>query len=215
MSNEIWKSISGYEGLYEVSNEGNIRSLKFGKVKIVKPNVKPDGYLQVDLYKEGQRKIMYVHRLVYAAFNDEIPAGLTVNHKDENKVNNNIDNLELMTIAENNNYGTRNTRIKLSTKKGTLRERNPVYCYNTCTVYSSSHEAARILNVNAGNICYVCAGKYTHTKGYKFRYATPEEIQRLVNLQRYIQTDFSYTDFEQLKKVESNEVKQVESYILF
>lgn len=215
MNSEIWKSVLGYEGQYEVSNEGNVRSLWYGKVKIVKPNVKPNGYLQVGLYKDGQRKHMYVHRLVYATFKGEIPAGLTVNHKDENKVNNNIDNLELMTIAENNNYGTRNTRLKLSTMKGKVTERKPVYCYNTCTVYSSSKEAASILNISSGHISDICRGKRTHTHGYKFRYATKKELQRLNNHQTYIQTIFSYTDFEQLKKAEPIEEKQVESYSLF
>lgn len=219
MNNEIWKSISGYEGLYEISNEGNVRSLLNDKIKVMTPVDNGIGYLLIGLTKDGKRKFMLVHRLVYSAFKGEIPDGMCINHHDECKANNNIDNLELMTIAENINFGTRNSRSALSNKfssrKGSIKERKPVFCFNNCTIYSSSCEAARELHIYQSSIVKVCTGKCTHTHGYKFRYATSEEIQRLNSFQTYIQTSFSYTDFEKLKKVESNEVKQVESYSLF
>lgn len=125
---ETWKAIKGYEGLYEVSNTGKVRSLKFGKVKELSPG-NSSRYLIVDLCKEGKRQHFKVHRLVVEAFIGEIPKGLVVNHKDENPQNNNVDNLEICTQKYNLNYGTRNERAgkKISTaltgKKRSLETR--------------------------------------------------------------------------------------------
>lgn len=107
---EQWKSIAGYEGLYEVSNLGRVRSLKFGKTKILKPGRVGGGYLIVKLLKDCIRKNMKVHRLVAEAFIPNPNKLKTVNHKDEDKTNNNVNNLEWMTLADNLNYGTRNKR---------------------------------------------------------------------------------------------------------
>lgn len=103
--------VKGYEGLYEVSNSGKVRSLKFGKVKELSPGGNSRGYLIVSLYKECKCKQFLVHRLVVESFIGEIPEGLIVNHKDENKQNNNVDNLEIVTQKYNLNYGTRNERL--------------------------------------------------------------------------------------------------------
>lgn len=112
--------MKGYEGLYEVSDGGKVRTLNYnhtGKVKELSPGNTGSGYLQVILYKEGKLKQFLVHRLVVEAFISEIPKGLVVNHKDENKQNNNVDNLEICTYKYNLNYGTRNERAgkKIST----------------------------------------------------------------------------------------------------
>jgi len=102
---EEWRPIPGYFGLYDASNFGRIRSLKFGKVKILKPFGKKD-YLRIELNKDGKRKRYSVHRLVYEAFNGEIPEGMQVNHINEIKTDNSLWNLNLMTPKENSNYGT-------------------------------------------------------------------------------------------------------------
>lgn len=102
---EEWKPVRGYIGLYDASNFGRIRSLKFGKVKILKPFGKKD-YLRIELNKDGKRKRYSVHRLVYEAFNGEIPEGMQVNHINEIKTDNSLWNLNLMTPKENSNYGT-------------------------------------------------------------------------------------------------------------
>lgn len=107
-----WKQIKGYEGLYEVSNTGKVRTLNYnrtGKVKELSL-VNCCGYLHVNLYKECKCKQFLVHRLVVETFIGEIPKGLVINHKDENKQNNNVDNLEICTQKYNLNYGTRNKR---------------------------------------------------------------------------------------------------------
>lgn len=109
---EIWKAVKGYEGLYEVSNTGKVRSLNYNRTGKVKELLRGNcgDYLFVSLCKEGKRKPFLIHRLVVQTFIGEIPKGLIVNHKDENKQNNNVDNLEIVTQKYNLNYGTRNER---------------------------------------------------------------------------------------------------------
>lgn len=105
--NEIWKDIQGYEGLYQVSNLGNIKSMarshKFGKLKEKIKNLNPirNGYLQVCLCKDGKKKPFMVHRLVAKHFLKNFDKDLDVNHKDCNKKNNNVNNLEMVTRKEN------------------------------------------------------------------------------------------------------------------
>ena len=108
--NEIWKNIAGYEGLYEVSSFGRVRSLRFGKTKILKPGKNKKGYLRVSLCKNGKQKTFFVHRLVAQAFLENPQNLPQINHKDENKQNNRLENLEWCSCDYNNNYGTRNER---------------------------------------------------------------------------------------------------------
>ena len=104
MQEEIWKEVKGYEGLYWVSNLGRVKS----KRKILKPI--NGEYLHVGLSKNGIQKTLYVHRLVAEAFIENAYNYTHINHIDENKYNNNIDNLEWCTNKYNINYG--NTQIK-------------------------------------------------------------------------------------------------------
>ena len=117
---EIWKDIPEYEGLYQVSNFGNVKSLNYlctGKEKIMKPTKNKDGYLYINLYKDGKRKMFKVHRLVCFAFLENLLNYPCVNHKDENKENNHVNNLEWCTHEYNNNYGSKNERAS-EAKKG-------------------------------------------------------------------------------------------------
>ena len=108
---EIWRPIAGYEGLYEVSDQGRVRSLWFGKSKILMPMKVGHGYHQVKLYKDSNSKNMYVHRLVAEAFIPNPQALPQINHIDENKLNNAASNLEWCTASYNINYGTHNRRV--------------------------------------------------------------------------------------------------------
>ena len=107
---EIWKPVNGYEGLYEVSSLGRVKSLWYGREKILKPQDNGKGYLFVNLYKDGKVKHLLVHKLVAEAFIPN-PFGFTeINHLDENKTNNVVDNLEFCSRRYNVNFGTRNQR---------------------------------------------------------------------------------------------------------
>ena len=115
---EIWKDVVYFEGLYQVSNLGRVKSLNYsrtGREKVLKPS-KTNGYLQVYLYKEGKSKRFSIHRLVAFAFIPNPNNLPIVNHKDEDKSNNCVDNLEWCTVAYNNNYGTKNQRQAESLK---------------------------------------------------------------------------------------------------
>lgn len=109
MQDEIWKDIEGYEGLYQVSNWGNIRSFKIDPSgRLLKMSPTAHGYAQVALYKTPKDyKQIRVHRLVYMAFVGEIPSNLEINHKDGCKRNNYIDNLEAVTRSENAKHAWR------------------------------------------------------------------------------------------------------------
>ena len=109
----IWRDIPGYEGKYQVSNTGQVRSLNYngtGKKQILKGGTTIHGYKQVILYKDGKHKRYSVHRLVAQAFIPNPNNLPQVNHKDENKTNNVAWNLEWISPKDNCNYGTRNKR---------------------------------------------------------------------------------------------------------
>lgn len=114
---EVWKDIKGYEGLYQVSNIGRVKSLerkhktrikgkeclRHQKERIMK-QWKRDRYWLVDLWKDGERDIRSVHHLVFETFNNCQTDGLLIHHKDENKNNNSVENLELMSVLEHNRH---------------------------------------------------------------------------------------------------------------
>lgn len=105
MAKEVWKPIPNYEGFYEVSNTGKVRSVYRYK-KVLKPMISNTGYERVDLFKNKNRKQFSVHRLVAMAFIDNPENKPFVNHKDESKTNNCVENLEWVTHVENCRYGT-------------------------------------------------------------------------------------------------------------
>ena len=178
---EVWKDIEGFEGLYQVSSEGRIRSLdreaadRSGRVrilkgKVLKPSMNRDGYLQVMLHKEGKYKCFYVHRLVWIAFCGEILEGYDVNHINEVKTDNRLVNLNLITHKQNCNFGSRNQRVAHALSK-------PVVAFdddgNVVLEFSSTRDAARN-GFNSGNISACCRCKYKTHHGYRWRYKTED-----------------------------------------
>lgn len=177
---EEWKPIPGYEGLYEVSNEGRVRSLNYhreGEVKGLKAGKARGDYLRVQLYKDGKGKNRPVHRLVYEAFNGPIPPGMQINHLDEVKTNNWLGNLEVCTPSENVNYGTRNERIaKARTNHPSLSK--AVHQIDKLTgevinTFPSAREAERQTGINQSHIVQCCKGNsnYSHAGGFIWQYA--------------------------------------------
>lgn len=180
---EIWKDIEGYEGYYQVSNLGRVRSLdryitgnngaiylRQGQIKEIKPH--HSGYLFVSLMKNRKRKIMAVHRLVAEAFipnPDNLPQ---INHKDEDKTNNRVENLEWCTGKYNCNYGTHNKRVSDKLTNGKTSKEICQYTKEGILVrkYPSASEAARQFRGKQGNISQVCLGKRNSAYGYLWKY---------------------------------------------
>ena len=157
---EHWKEIDCYEGLYEVSNLGRVKSLKHGKEKILKPKKSHGGYLQVCLSKDGHRKFLLVHRLVAESFIPNPNNLETVNHKDEVKTNNVASNLEWMTRGDNIIY-SKACKVQMFDKQtGEL-----------LATFPSTHEAGRVTGINQSNISQCCMGNRKSAGGYIWRYS--------------------------------------------
>ena len=170
MDKEIWCDVKGYEGLYQVSNWGNVKSLNYkrtGKEKILRPCKDGNGYLYVVLFENGKYKLYKVHRLVLSTFSPiENSHELQVNHINECKTDNRLENLEWVTCKENCNHGTRNKRsgekksipiVQLSLEGKYIRS------------WKSSHDAERN-GFDPSHIIKCCKGKYKTHKGYRFMY---------------------------------------------
>lgn len=170
---EIWKDIIGYEGYYQISNYGNVRSLdridcknRFRKGKDCKKILTEDGYYKAGLSKNGVEKRHFIHRLVALHF-IENPNNLEcVNHKDENKINNCVDNLEWCSREYNNNYGTRNKRIgEAESIKTAMIDKN-TGCM--LMVFNSAREAAKYIGGDESSICKVRNGRRKSAYGYRW-----------------------------------------------
>ena len=103
---EIWKDIPNYEGYYQVSNLGNVKSIIFNREKLLKKCINSSGYCLVVLYNNKKRKIFYAHQLVAIAFLNHNPNKFekVVNHKNFNKLDNRVENLEIVSNRENSNH---------------------------------------------------------------------------------------------------------------
>ena len=179
---EIWKDKKDYEGLYQVSNLGRAKSLdryikgkghslQFKKGRILKPMKDNNGYLKVRLCNGEKSKTFNLHRLVAEAFIDNPDNLPQVNHKDENKTNNVVTNLEWCDSRYNKNYGTRNKRISEKMTNGKLSK--PVLQYdlegNLIREWKSTMECGRNgFNHGAVNAC--CLGKLKTYKGFIWEY---------------------------------------------
>lgn len=168
---EIWKDIPNYEGIYQISNHGRIRSNNPGNKRfhnktdhILKAHVSNTGYCQVTLYKDGVKRRKYtVHKLVATMFipnPDNLPC---VNHKDENKLNNHVDNLEWCTYAYNNAYGTAKIRSIITVSE-------PVEQYTLeglhIATYLSATVASKLTGINKTDILKACKGLVPYAGGY-------------------------------------------------
>lgn len=181
METEIWKDIEGYEGIYQVSSYGRIKSLRYrhsSKVRIMKQQIVKGPYYTVEFNYKRKRDIRYVHRIVAKAFPEicgDYFEGAECNHKDENGLNNNASNLEWVTSKYNNNYGTRLKR-SLETKRINGKRNIPVNQLdldgNFIKTWASATIAAEQLGVGQGHISSCLTGKRQTAYGFKWEYAT-------------------------------------------
>ena len=199
---EEWRDIKGYEGLYQVSNMGRVKSLKRtvwcglngGCYRAIPEKIRKgvdngQGYLQVQLSKDGKVKQCRINRLVAQAFlpnPDNLPI---INHKDENKYNNHMDNLEWCSHSYNNTYNDRakkagkkvaeKLRGRKQTEEHIMKKSKPVFSVDKDSGlimwWESAREAGRVLGINQSNIIKCCKGKYHSTGNHIWFYADDNE----------------------------------------
>lgn len=179
---EIWKDIKGYEGLYQASNLGNIKSLKrehyiptinkkiwILKEKILKQGLGKDGYKYVVLTKNNFRKTYKVHKLVMLTFSKTQKRRTFINHLDGNKQNNDISNLEWCTNSENIRHAYNNNLIDITKKCKKINQYDLEG--NFIKQWNSMKEAGEKLNICRQNISMCCRGLRKKTNNYVWRYA--------------------------------------------
>ena len=183
---ENWKDIKGYEGFYQVSNLGRVRSLERDvflpngivnrhiEEKILVPILNAYGYSFVNLHKNGKSKAILIHRLVAMAFIENPEHKPQVNHKDENPLNNCVDNLEWCTASYNANYGTRNVRM-IQNRRSFKLENNPnakaIFCEELNKTFDCARIAEKELGISVSSISQACTGKQKTAGGFHWRYA--------------------------------------------
>ena len=160
------RDIPGYEGLYAATSCGKVYSYR--AKKFLKPTKNKDGYLRVGLCKDKKRKWYYIHRLIAEVYLPNPENLLFVNHKDEDKSNNCVNNLEWISHKDNCNFGTRNERIAKACRK-------KVICLETNEIFNSVTEAAKSVNIDQSSISNCLAGRYKTSASYHWRYYEDEE----------------------------------------
>lgn len=172
MNNEIWLPVVGYDGIYEVSNFGRVKSNKFGKERILKP-YNCHGYREVDLRFNNKSKRCRVHRLVATAFmpNENPDVKIFINHKDGNRSNNHVDNLEWCTASENTEHAYKVLQVAPRPTHQNQPNQTKIIEENNGVEYFSVREASRRLNIKRDTIkrsislgVDVCGGKYKFIK---------------------------------------------------
>ena len=175
---EVWKPIEGYEDKYLISNTGKVKSLY--RNIILKPKTDKDGYKEVSLHKNGKSKTKKIHRLVAYAFIPNPNNLPQVNHKNENKENNHVENLEWCTSEYNNNYGTHNERASVN-RKGKKHKKHKfkkqILCIETDEIFDTSQDVINIMFDGKGDSSTIRAnsrGKIKSAYGYHFKYIERE-----------------------------------------
>ncbi|MFZ8934053.1 MAG: NUMOD4 domain-containing protein [Bacteriovoracaceae bacterium] len=163
---EIWKDVVGYEGFYKVSNLGRVKSInrfdvngRYWESKIIKFTLDKRGYPRLTLNKNGCRSVFRVHRLVAIAFIDNPMKKPQVNHIDENKLNNCVDNLEWCTKIENIRHGTAKRVNQISLSGDFINN------------FPSLSEVKRVLGFHPSNISKVCNGLRNNANGFKWEWS--------------------------------------------
>ena len=194
MEKEIWKDIEGFEGRYQVSNLGNVKSLNYGNhgyAKNLVPKVNNQGYKWVELIKGETKKCLLIHRLVALAFVSNPNNYPIINHKDENPLNCKAENLEWCTVGYNNKYSRdrhperfikqikrkrKKNKARVYTKRGAYKPKNIFIAQltmnkNIIRIWNDYAEIRRVLNYNGTSLKECCEGKRKTAYGYKWEFA--------------------------------------------
>lgn len=178
---EIWKDIPGYEGYYQVSNMGRIKSLErisfrnngksenakyYLKERILNIQTQTQGYSQIVLSKNGVRKTFRLHIIVAKLFVENPLKKTYVNHIDGNKKNNKASNLEWVTAKENMVHAYKTGLVNHYKRKVLQLDEND----NVLNKFDSLKEAADYVNGSKASICSVCRGYRKQSNGYKWKY---------------------------------------------
>ena len=185
---EEWRDVKGYEGRYEVSSFGNIKSLISGG-KIMKPNFVGRGYATVELFNGHKGQRILIHRIVAKAFIPNPNNHPIINHIDENKTNNCMDNLEWCTYSHNSRHGTMQQRRMAGTDYGTALRKEiaikngkmackPIVQIgkNFITEWDSAKQASSTLKINASHIAETCKGKRSSAGGFDWKYKRGSDL---------------------------------------
>lgn len=178
---EIWKNIEGFENLYQVSTYGRIKSLGNGnstntntkQKRILKTNLSKNGYEKIKLFKDGKRYYFNVHRLVALTFLANDFNKSEVNHKDGNKINNNISNLEWVTASENQlhafKYGLQKSKTGKDNKQSKAVKQLDLNG-NVIRIFDSLKQIKRELGYNSFGIIKCCKKEQKYNTAYKFKW---------------------------------------------
>lgn len=186
MMEEIWKDIEGYEGVYQVSNLGRVRSLdrivecvtngkpRTFRVKgvVMKQHQRKDKYMCIVFWIANKPKTFLIHRLVAEAFISNPDNFPMINHKDEDKTNNHVDNLEWCTNQYNLTYKNAQHRAKATMRKAVVQM---TLDGKFVAEYESTHDAARKTGFHQGNIAGACRGQHNLLNVYGFHWKYKEE----------------------------------------
>lgn len=164
--------IKDFEQLYFITEDGKVWSVKSNR--FLTNQIGKNGYLYIDLNKNGTRTRKYIHRLVAEAFLPNPNNLPQVNHIDENKNNNNVNNLEWISIKDNVNYGTRTERAEQRKKEVNANMKQIAMCnkqtHEIIKTYKSLTEASKENNIGVGNISSVLHGKRQTAGGYFWKF---------------------------------------------
>ena len=160
-----WIPVKGYEGLYEVNSNGVVRNSANHHQIAVKIK---SGYCQVGLFKKGKQTWTLLHRIVAIAFLPEVEGKPEINHKDGDKQNNGVENLEWCSRDENLRHAF---EMGLRDQDTSSRQIDCISPDGLSLRFPSIYKAARALKISQGNICMVCKGQRPLASGYSFKYA--------------------------------------------
>ena len=157
-----WRDIEGYEGLYKVSEYGDVMSMNYrhtGEKRLISKAKNNSGYIFVTLWKNGNHKTVLVHRLVATAFCEGADYFPEVNHIDEDKTNNHYSNLEWCSRKYNINYGTRNEK-----------QAKKIRCVELDMIFESVNAAANYINRTGASISNCLIGNQKTSGNYHWEY---------------------------------------------